>query len=348
VGIRHAVAAALGRRIVVLGASGFFGSLAADRLDADGLAPVRAARRASGVDMHIDATDARSIRAALRARDIVLDAAGPFQIRNTALVEAAIDVGFDVVDLSDSMAYARSVLALRDRFDRAGVRILTSCSAVSAVSATLVRLSGVAEPTRVSVFLAPASKATANRATIESFLSSVGTPVTGRRAGQLAEARGWATARRIVWPGRGDGHGFLIESADALLLPEVWPSLREVDFWVDTQVPALNALLQISARLPLAVELLRRMAGLGATLARRLGSAAGAFGVEVAAADGAVVRRVLDGPQQSYLIAVAPAVLAIKAVAAGRLEDRGLVRADRQVDSNELIGYLATAGIRLR
>jgi hypothetical protein len=335
-------------RVIVLGAGGFFGSVATDRLLAEGFTPVRSSRRPGIFDLQIDADDAASIRSGLRPGDIVVDAAGPFQTRTAALVEAATEVGFDVVDLSDSFAYASRILATRERIDRAGVRILTSCSAVSAVSGALVRLSGVTEPARVSVFLAPASRATANPATTRSFLASVGRPVMVRRDARLVSQAGWRLSRRFAWPGRRNRRGFLTESADALLLPQVWPSLRDVDFWVDTQVPLLNGLLQASAHIAIGTAAIRALAGVGAALAKPFGSAAGAFAVEVEGQDGSVVRRILWGKARSYLIAVAPAVLAVRALAAGRLKETGLVPVDRQVDPNELVTYLAAAGIEDR
>jgi uncharacterized membrane protein YgdD (TMEM256/DUF423 family) len=82
----------------------------------------------------------------------------------------------------------------------------------------------------------------------------------------------------------------------------------------------------------------------GAALAKPFGSAAGAFAVEVEGQDGSVVRRILWGKARSYLIAVAPAVLAVRALAAGRLNETGLV----PVDPNELVTYLAAAGIEDR
>jgi hypothetical protein len=336
------------RRVIVIGAHGFFGQLATLRLRESGLEPIRASRRAGISELHVDADDPGSIRSVLQAGDIVLDAAGPFQTRNTALVETATEVGFDVVDLSDSFAYASRILAMRERIDRAGVRILTSCSAVSAVSGALVRLSGVTEPARVSVFLAPASRATANPATTRSFLASVGRPVMVRRDARLVSQAGWRLSRRFAWPGRRNRRGFLTESADALLLPQVWPSLRDVDFWVDTQVPLLNGLLQASAHIAIGAAAIRALAGVGAALAKPFGSAAGAFAVEVEGQDGSVVRRILWGKARSYLIAVAPAVLAVRALAAGRLNETGLVPVDRQVDPNELVTYLAAAGIEDR
>jgi hypothetical protein len=335
------------RRVIVIGAHGFFGHVATLRLREAGLEPISASRHAAISELQVDADDPGSIRSVLHAGDIVLDAAGPFQTRTTALVEAATEIGFDVVDLSDSFAYAGRILAIRDQIDRSHARVLTSCSAVSAVSASLVRLSGIREPVRVSVFLVPASRATANPGTIRSFLASVGRSVTLQRDGRLVSRVGWRSSRPFSWPGRRNVRAFLTESADALLLPEVWPSLQDVNFWVDTQMPFVNALLHGCAQFPVSAALVRRLSGLGSAIARRRGALAGAFGVEVEGPSGSIVRRLLSGPTQSYMIAVAPAVLAVRALAAGWSRQTGLVQVDGQVDPDELVSYLAASGIGL-
>ena len=158
-----------------------------------------------------------ALRSVLREGDLVLDAAGPFQQRSTALVEAATDIGVDVIDISDSLAYAARVRELRDRIDRAGIRVLNGCSAVSAVSAAMISVSGVTNPVRVSIFLAPAARRTANPATTSSLMDSLGRPIRVLSEGRLAIARGWTRSRTFSWGS--DQHrrrAYLTESADAI------------------------------------------------------------------------------------------------------------------------------------
>lgn len=330
-------------RVIILGGHGFFGYLATLRLREAGLEPIRASRHAVQSELALDANDPNSIRSALRRGDILLDAAGPFQTRSAALVEVATEIGFDVVDLSDSFDYAARVVALRDRINQSGVRVLTSCSAVSAVSAALIHASGITEPVRVSVFLAPAARQTANPGTTQSLLASLGKPVRVRREGQLRTLPGWRSSRTFAWDGRPRLRGFLTESADALLLPEIWPSLRDVDFWVDTQIPVMNLVLRVSAQIPIKAAAVRWLAPLGSAAARMIGSPVGAFGVEVEGRDGSLVKRLVSGAAE---IAVAPAVLAVRALAAGRFPHSGLIRADHYVEPDELLAHLQRSGIR--
>jgi hypothetical protein len=343
--VRRDLAAAALKRIIVLGAAGFFGGLAVERLRAEGLSPMRASRR-RGMDLQLDAEVLASLRSVLQKGDLVLDAAGPFQQRSTALVEVAVEVGVDVIDISDSLAYATRVRDLRDRIDRAGIRVLNGCSAVSAVSAALVSLSGMTNPVRASVFLAPAARRTANPATTSSVMESFGRPIRMHRDGRLVRARGWGASRTFSW-GRGQRaqRGYLTESADAVLLPEAYPTLRDVDFWVDTQVPAVNHLLSTSLGVPGAVRLARRLAPVGSMVAKWFGSTGGGFGVEVEGGDRMTASCLLWSARDSYQVAIAPATLAARAIVDGSFDPRGLVRADRQVDPNTLVAYLA--GLRV-
>ncbi len=305
-----------------------------------------AASRDGAMDLRIDADDPTSSRAVLQRGDVVLDAAGPFQTRTLALIETAIDVGFDVVDLSDSLAYATRVRTLRDRIRAAGIQVLTSCSAVSAVSAALIHSSGIMQPVRASVFLGPAAKHTASRAIAISLLGSVGQAVGVRRAGRLTTCGGWSESRSFHWPRPvGRVRGYLTESADCLLLPEVWPTLRDVDFWVDTRIPWFNRLLSASAGVPGFSSLARGLLPVGLVLAKRFGSAAGSFGVRVEDSRGWAVHCLLSGPQGSYLIAIAPAVWAVRALTTGRLSASGLIPVDRQIEALELLDYLGRRGI---
>ena len=141
-------------RVIVLGGLGLFGRTAAALLRRLGMT-VLAASRGLNADLRIDANDRASIRTALRPGDLIIDAAGPFRDRSVALVEAATEVGFDIVDINDDLAYAERVLALETQIAGAGIRVLSSASSVSAVGATVVRHSGVVAPTRVTAFLRP-------------------------------------------------------------------------------------------------------------------------------------------------------------------------------------------------
>ncbi len=335
-------------RIIVLGGLGLFGRTVAEQLRQEGLNPLTASRRAAA-DLQIDANDPASIRAALAPGDLIVDAAGPFQMRTTALMEAAIEIGFDVIDLNDDLRYAESIIALEQRIADAGIRMLSSASSVSAVAAAVVRHSGIEMPRRVTAFLAPASRYTANPGTAASLWRSIGRPVRVLRDGKMQTQVGWSDSRNFVMPRPvGKIKGFLFESADTVFLPKIWPMLRDVSMYVDTNTFGGNRLLQLAAYSEPIREVMRQRVHLGAWLARKVGSTAGGVGYEIEGPDGRVTRHAIVAAENSYLAAIAPAVLAAKAIARDEFPSRGLILPHHQVEPPELFRFLAARAVHLK
>jgi len=332
------------RRIVVVGGTGFFGAAAVERLRADGLQPVVASKH-SKADLQLDVNSRASVKSALRPFDVVLDAAGPFQARTTALLEAALETGFDVVDLSDSLEYAEKIEGLRLRIEAAGIRVLTSCSSVSAISAAAVHLSGLPKPVRLAVCLSPASRFSASHATALSLLNSVGVPIRVFRDGRLARVLGWRETRTIAMPlptGRMRGH--LCSSTDALLLPRIWPSLRRIDFYVDGGPPPVAWALSLACRFAWGRGLVKTTLPAGLAVARLIGSKTGCLAFEIEDADRRVWTLALVSSRKGYVTAVIPAALAAGAIARGRFPQQGLIPPDRHVDPAALLDELIRLG----
>ncbi len=332
------------RRLIVLGGTGFFGRNIVALLRERGLDPV-VASRSGGAGIRLDAEDPGGLVAVLRPRDVIVDAAGPFQDRTATLLDAVIDARCDLIDLSDSLAYTRLVHARAAAISGAEIAVLTSCSSVSAVLAATITASGIADPTRVRGFIRPASRDTSHAATVRAFLASIGRPIATFEDGRLRRAVGWRRSRAFPVTGSRSG---LVESAAALTLPRAWQSLRTVELYVDPNLPPAIAMsLDAAAHLPSLRGAMVRM--LPAVLAggRLLGSPHGALAVEVEGG-GEGVTRILSAPRGSYLTAVLPAVLAASALAGDRFAETGVVRADRQVDPDELFAALGRSGITSR
>ncbi|HYJ80770.1 MAG TPA: hypothetical protein VEW03_14240 [Longimicrobiaceae bacterium] len=335
------------RRVVVLGGTGFFGASAARLLRQRGITPVLASRHPPS-GLRVDAEDPASLRGALRPGDVVLDAAGPFQRRTPALVEAAMDVGFDLVDLADSLAYVRAVLARFDAVRSAGIRVLPACSSVSAVSAALVAWSGVARPVRLSGFLVPSSRRMRGAATAAALLGSVGAPVEVLRGGRLVRRRGLEeTAGFPSGTPLGRVRGRLFETPDPALLPASHPTLRDVAWYVDVNVPGLGALLGLAARRPAVRAAVERLLAPGMVVARALGRPRGGVACEVEGQDGEVARLALSSRADAFLTAVVPATLACESLARGAHEGCGVLPPHLQVDPRQLLHRLEELGIHL-
>jgi hypothetical protein len=279
----------------------------------------------SGGDVRVDVEDRGSLSHVLQANDVIVDTAGPFQTRTTALLEAAIERRCDVVDLSDARAYAVGALALHDRAVASGVRILTSCSAIATVAASAIRAMGFASPVACDLFLAPASAETGNPATVRAFLTSVD----------------WSRSRGFPGGGR---RGHRVESAAGVLLRRPWPSLEQVEFWVDPNAPLAATTLPLATRLGLG-----RVLELAAPLsARLLGRRDGLFAVLAREGDRAAVTT-LSAPRGSYLIAAEPAVLAAESLALGAATPPpGVVPADAHVEPELLFTRLRALGVAVR
>jgi hypothetical protein len=322
-------------RIIVAGALGFFGSAVVRVLRAEGNVPLIASRR-PGADLILDVENRESIRAAIRAHNVIVDATAPFQKRTTTLVDEAIAIGADVVDLSDSLGYSTLVstrdTAARDR----GVRVFNACSAVSVLSAFAIERSGIRDPLAIHGFLAPATRRTANPGVTASLLASVDRPIHILRDGKLHPIRGWSEAREFAAIRR---RGHLMEMADSLTLPRVYPSLRDVDFWVDSNIPGANALMGLVARVPV-------LARYGAPIARIVGSTEGVLAYEIEGSAGDRVTVVFTG-RESFLMAAIPAAIAAARLAAGDPSPAGVVPVNQHVSTEALAAALTRYDIRI-
>jgi len=302
----------------VLGGRGFFGAHAVRLLREAGVPAIAAVRSDA------NAEDRRSLRAFLHPHDVVLDAAGPFQERSAALLEVAMARGVDVVDLSDSAAYAQLMAEHRTDIDAHHITVLTGCSAISAVVATLSGASGIGMPSRVDAWLAPASKETANVATARSFLASLRLGETNRC--EFAPIAGLA-----------------VDSALRVQLREIWPSLQRASFWVDPHVPGLARMLGLT-RAPLVRAIFGAAVPVGVRVARLVGSRSGVFAMQVDGSAG-IARWIAHAPRGSYIVALAPAVLAVRRLASDDHAYSGLVPADAQVPIAALLAYLRAHGV---
>lgn len=331
------------RRILVLGGRGFFGRAVAELLRADGAKPLLASRR-SGADVVVDVEDPASLRQALKAGDVLVDTVGPFQARSPALLDAAIEVGCDLIDLSDSVRYTRAVLEREVH----GIRVLTACSTLSTVSAAAVRRSGIEDPRRLTVALAPASRRVARPGTGGSLLAQVGAPIDVLREGRWARTPGFLETRGFRMPPPfGRIRGGLLESVDAVTLPRIWPGLRTVEFFLDPRSPGLRPMLSLAARSRAARWLTVRFGRLGMAYTRALGASNGCVRMEVEGARGNRAALALVAKEHGYLTPAVPAALAALAIARDRFPHTGLVPPDRHVEPETLWRRLEALDVRL-
>jgi hypothetical protein len=308
------------KRIIILGGTGFFGGLIAERLRAAGLEPHIASRNS---EFRIDAENPEDLRAHLKQRDLVIDAAGPFQNRSSALIDAAAKTGFDVIDLSDSAEYCAMVQEREAPIAAAGIRVLTACSSLSTVSAAVLGMSSLNQPRRLTAYLRPASRLTANAGAVSSFFASI----IGR-------------SRTLHFgPPLGSRSGLTVRSVDSVTLPRIFPSLRETELVVDAGIPGANLALRYPE--------LRKIAAANESkliaLARRIGPKSGILAYEIATTGGQ--KHQFFTGENSHLIAVLPAVMAALSIAAGKFPHRGVVPPTQHVAAEALFEAMWKEGI---
>ncbi|HUP44303.1 MAG TPA: hypothetical protein VM779_02215, partial [Thermoanaerobaculia bacterium] len=275
-------------------------------------------------EMRIDANSRDDLHAQLRQRDLVIDAAGPFQKRTPALIEAASKLGFDVIDISDCAEYAAMVYEHEAPIAAAGIRVLTACSSLSTVSAAVLGMSSLKQPRRLTVYLRPASRHTANPGAVQSFLSAITYRMRTVQFGQPLGRR----------------RGVVVRSADAITLPRVFPSLRDMELVVDAGIPGVNAML---ARPGLRQYATRYESKLMA-VARAIGPKRGVLAFEIAEGGGKSKHQYFTG-DNTHLTAIIPAVLAAQSIAAGKFPHRGVVPPTQHAGTDALLEAMHREGI---
>jgi hypothetical protein len=169
------------------------------------------------------------------------------------------------------------------------------------------------------------------------------------RDGRLQRRIGWSERSRFLLPDPiGQICGRLCESADSVYLPKIWPTLQNVIMYVDTNTPGMNSVLQLASHSNLARGILRHGIRLGTSLARWIGATAGGVGYGIEDAAGIVACYAITANENSFLTAVAPAVLAARSMVEDKFTERGLILPDRHVEPAELFAYLKAAGIAVR
>jgi NAD(P)-dependent dehydrogenase (short-subunit alcohol dehydrogenase family) len=200
-------------RVLIIGATGVFGSRLAERLALEpGIELVLAARgeaalrtlarslatRLGGIAA-IQMLDRATLSAGdLAGCDLVIDAAGPFQTSGVQVIEAALKARIDYVDLADGRAFVRDIVRFDTQAKAAGIAVLSGASSIPALShAVLDRLTAgwrAVETIKVGIF--PGNRAPRGRAVVEAILSYTGKPVRLFREGRWQQLPGWGQTHR--------------------------------------------------------------------------------------------------------------------------------------------------------
>lgn len=357
-----------GMRVVVLGASGVFGSRAVRRLAHDDrFQLVLAGRRIDALEtlrdalgdatieiasIDVDAADFAEHLAALRPQ-LLIHTAGPFQGRDYRVAEACIACASHYIDLADARDFVCGIGALDERARDAGCMVITGASSVPALSAAVVDALAprFARIDSIEHAINPGNRTPRGDATVAAILGYCGKPIRVWRDGRWDHVRGWAQSRRQAfhfgqrWIGA-------CEVPDLSLFPARYPGVRTVLFRAGLELTLLQAATWGLGQL-VRLGLIRDLAAHAPRLRRMsewflpFGSDVGGMVVEVTGADHdgrpLALRWWLDadagdGPQ----VPVTPLVVLARLVADGALRQAGAMPCMGLVPLEAMVADLAS------
>jgi len=336
-------------RVILIGATGVFGSRIAHRLAREprfslvlvgrqrqALEALRAELCDPLVEVAtLDVTDIE-LPAALAqlAPQLVIHTAGPFQGQDYLVAEACLACGSDYIDLADGRDFVSGIARLNDRALEAGRLLVSGASSVPALSSAVVDALLPRFRTLQSIEHAinPGNRTPRGDATVASILGYCGRPIRVWRDGRWQHAYGWMSGKRQSFP-FGHRHVGVCEVPDLELFPTRYPQVHTVLFRAGLELPLLQGGTWCAAGL-VRLGLIRNLAKYAPRLRRlselfiRFGSDIGGMVVELGGigVDGAPLRlrwwldaAAGDGPQ----VPVTPAVVLAQRLADGLVVVKG-------------------------
>lgn len=364
-------------RVVLIGATGVFGSRIARRLAGDPrFMLVLAGRQRPALDalreelgdtpVEVATLDVagRDLPAALArlAPQLVIHTAGPFQGQDYRVAEACLACGSDYIDLADGRDFVSRIGCLDERAREAGRLLVSGASSVPALSSAVVDalLPRFRALQSIEHAINPGNRTPRGDATVASILGYCGRPIRVWRDGRWQHVYGWMSGKRQLFP-FGRRRVGVCEVPDLELFPVRYPQVREVLFRAGLELPLLQGGTWCAAWL-VRLGLIRDLAAHAPFLRRvserfiRFGSDVGGMVVELAGSgiDGAPLRlrwwldaAVGDGPQ----VPVTPAVVLAQRLADGLVAAKGaqpcmgLLTLDQLTDG--FAGYALRTGLEM-
>lgn len=261
-----------GLRVLIIGGYGAFGSRLARLLAGDprfhllvgGRSAEKAETFAAGLEggaegVVFDRDGDMQTQLALLKPAVAADLSGPFQEMGEdryRVARAAIALGIDYIDVSDSREFVSGIDALDDEAKARGVFVLSGLSSFPALSFAAAEKLAIefAEVHKVSSGIAPSAQATIGLNVIRAITSYAGKPVQVTRGGIPAESTGLAGGPGVVIAPPGcvplRWRRFLLaDTPDLSLLPQRFRHLQEAFTGAGTEPRWLQSLLTFAARL---------------------------------------------------------------------------------------------------
>ena len=360
------------KSIMIVGASGVFGSRLVEQLAAGSYDLILAGR---------DARKAADLMATLRARNtpvrfeifdrtkpdtvrlralgplVIVDAAGPFQNSSLALAEAAIAAGIHYVDLADARDFVARIHELSDGARAAGVTVISGASSTPALSHAVIdqMVRGWSRIDSILVAISPGNRAPRGVSVVSAILSHVGKPVKVFREGRMSEAFGWSLNEKIEIAGVGTRHVALCDTPDLDLLVSRYNPRIAAEFKAGLELGVMHRGLRLlgflrSRKLLPPLALFARPIRFIASLFGRFGSDRGGMFIRVMGKDGKnqSVRAcwsLAAGQGIGPTVPALPALALIQRIAVGGPLLPGAYAAAGHVHYDEMMNHLNRLGI---
>ncbi|WP_265529370.1 saccharopine dehydrogenase family protein [Sphingomicrobium marinum] len=238
--------------VLIVGASGVFGSrlarLAAQerdvRLHLGGRLSAPLERLAKEIGGDVSLLDRKEPKPDdLAGIDLLIDCAGPFQGSDSALLEAAIAVGVDYIDLADGRDW---VVGFEQRWDeiakRKGVRAIAGASSIPALSHAavdeMVRGWHAIDDLWIGIF--PGNRAPRGRSVVDAILSYVGQPVRVLKDSKWQSLPGWGDLHRVDCGPAGKRWASICDTPEQDLLVRRYRPRRSAQFFAGLELPLLH------------------------------------------------------------------------------------------------------------
>jgi saccharopine dehydrogenase-like NADP-dependent oxidoreductase len=243
-------------RVVLIGATGVFGSRIASQLVGDPRFHLTLAgrRNASLVALRDTLGDASAQLAVLDVTapgvadaiaalqpQLVIHAAGPFQQQDYRVAEACLACGSDYIDLADGRDFVSGIGRLDDRARQVGRLLVSGASTVPALSSAVVdsllpRFAGLEV---IEHAISPGNRTPRGDATVAAILGYCGRPLQLWRDGRWQRGHGWMLTRRSTFP-FGPRWVGLCDVPDLALFPLRYPGVRTVVFRAGLELRRLH------------------------------------------------------------------------------------------------------------
>lgn len=240
-------------RLLIIGATGVFGSRLVERLAMEpGFDLVLAARdrtklaalaARSAPDAVIRPLDRALLTADdLAGVDIVIDAAGPFQDSHKRVIEAAIAARVHYVDLADGRDFVTGIGQHDAQAKAAGIAVISGASSIPALShAAIDQLTeGWQRIDTIKMGIFPGNRAPRGLSVVQAILTYAGKPLRVFRNGGWESVPGWGQTHRWSLP---DGRARWASACDTpeqdLLVARYKPQ-RSAEFFAGLELPLLH------------------------------------------------------------------------------------------------------------